>query len=84
VDAGTSLSNDESVPELTHMPGTIYGGSGDEYGSLASGTRRPPPRRRQGADHARHRDTTVNLYNVLGVRKGIVVGYGRSKDGDDD
>jgi D-serine deaminase-like pyridoxal phosphate-dependent protein len=77
VDAGIkSLSNDESVPEPIDMPGTTYGGSGDEYGALSfreaslSGSVKVGDRVQITPGHC---DTTVNLYNVFfAVRKGVV------------
>jgi D-serine deaminase-like pyridoxal phosphate-dependent protein len=77
VDAGIkSLSNDESVPEPMNLPGTTYGGSGDEYGALSFRDPALADKIKVG-DKAQitpgHCDTTVNLYNVFfGVRKGVV------------
>lgn len=77
VDAGIkSLSNDESVPEPIDMPGTTYGGSGDEYGALSFRDAALANSVKVG-DRVRitpgHCDTTVNLYNVFfAVRKGLV------------
>jgi 3-hydroxy-D-aspartate aldolase len=77
VDAGIkSLSNDESVPEPLDMPGTTYGGSGDEYGALSFRDASLANSIKVG-DRVQitpgHCDTTVNLYNVFfGVRKGVV------------
>ena len=77
VDAGIkSLSNDESVPEPIDMPGTTYGGSGDEYGALSFRDAAASAGLKVGDKvliTPGHCDTTVNLYNVyFGVRKGIV------------
>ena len=77
VDAGIkSLSNDESVPEPLNMPGTTYGGSGDEYGALSFRDSALADKIKVG-DKVQvtpgHCDTTVNLYNVFfAVRKGVV------------
>ena len=77
VDAGIkSLSNDESVPEPLNMPGTTYGGSGDEYGALSFRDGALADKIKVG-DKVQvtpgHCDTTVNLYNVFfAVRKGVV------------
>jgi D-serine deaminase-like pyridoxal phosphate-dependent protein len=77
VDAGLkSLSNDESVPEPLDLPGTTYGGSGDEYGALSFRDASVASNMRVG-DKVRitpgHCDTTVNLYNAFfAVRKGTV------------
>jgi hypothetical protein len=77
VDAGIkSLPSDGGTAEPLDLPGTTYGGSGDEYGALSFRDASFSDKVKVGDKFQvvpSKCDTTINLYNAyFGVRKGVV------------